>query len=41
MIVDRINEKLFDAVGDAVLELLSDGIGIVEDYEDDVRELIR
>ena len=40
MIVDRINEKLFDAVGDAVLELLSDGIGIVEDYEDEVRLLI-
>ncbi|MBP3438195.1 MAG: TerB N-terminal domain-containing protein [Sutterella sp.] len=40
MIVDGINGKLFEAVGDAVLELLPDGIGIVEDYEDEVRALI-
>ncbi|MGO5172172.1 TerB N-terminal domain-containing protein [Atopobiaceae bacterium LCP21S3_F7] len=40
VLVDSINEKLFDEVGDAVVEETDDGWRAVEDYADDVRELI-
>ena len=40
MIVDRLNEKLFDEVGDAVLELTGSGAAVIEDYLDDVRDLL-
>lgn len=40
VIVDAINEKLFDAVGDAVIEYGDAGPQLIEDYKDDVRELI-
>lgn len=40
MIVDRLNEKLYDEVGDAVLELTGSGAAVIEDYLDDVRDLL-
>lgn len=40
MFVDRINELLFDAVGDAVLEMRPAGPAVIEDYIDDVKRII-
>lgn len=40
MLVDTINEKLFDLIGDTVIEFGADGPRIIEDYEDDVREVL-
>lgn len=40
MFVDRINELLFDAVGDAVLEMTPAGPAVIEDYIDDVKRII-
>lgn len=42
MLVDGINEKLFDLLGDTALEfdLMSGMPVIIEDYEQDVREVI-
>lgn len=37
MLVDTINEALFDLVGDTVIELSAAGPQIIEDYEADVR----
>lgn len=37
MLVDSINEALFDLVGDTVLEFSAAGPQIIEDYEADVR----
>ena len=37
MLVDSINEALFDLVGDTVIEFGSEGPQIIEDYEADVR----
>ena len=37
MLVDSINEALFDLVGDTVIEFGSSGPQIIEDYEADVR----
>lgn len=37
MLVDSINEKLFDLVGDTVLEFGGAGPTLVEDYEQDLR----
>ena len=37
MLVDSINEALFDLVGDTVIEFSSAGPQIIEDYEADVR----
>ena len=37
---DRINEALFDIVGDTVIEFEGDVPRIVEDYADDVREAL-
>lgn len=37
MLVDSINEALFDLVGDTVIEFASAGPQIIEDYEADVR----
>lgn len=40
MAVDRVNEALYDAVGDAALELSTSGEPqIIEDYEEDLRAL--
>lgn len=40
MFVDRINELLFDAVGDAVLEMRPAGPAVIEDYIDDAKRII-
>ncbi len=40
MLVDEINEALFDLVGDTVIEFADDGPRLVEDYRQDVEELI-
>ena len=37
MLVDTINEALFDLVGDTVIEFGAAGPQIIEDYEADVR----
>ena len=39
--VDAINEKLFDLVGDTVVEFSAGGAPeLIEDYADDVREAL-
>lgn len=40
LLVDSINEKLFDEIGDSVLEIENGAVYAVEDYADDVRELL-
>ena len=40
LVVDSINEKLFDVVGDAVIEYEGDDPVLVEDYLEDVREIL-
>ena len=40
VVADSINEKLFDLVGDAVIEFDGDDPQLVEDYLDDLSELI-
>ena len=40
LVVDSINDKLFDLVGDAVIEFDQDTPILIEDYEQDVREML-
>ena len=40
MLVDGINEKLFDLVGDTVIEFGAAGPQVIEEYEDDVRGVL-
>ena len=40
LVIDSINEKLFDIVGDAVIEFDGDTPVLIEDYEQDVREIL-
>ena len=41
LLVDAINEKLFDLVGDTVVEFGAGGAPeLIEDYADDVREAL-
>lgn len=40
VVVDSINEKLFDEIGDAVIEFDGDTPCLVEDYLEDVREVL-
>ena len=40
VIVDTINEKLFDLIGDAVIEFDGDQPSVIEDYLDDIREVL-
>lgn len=40
MAVDRLNEKLFDAFGDAVLEWDGAKAAVIEDYAEDLRDLL-
>ena len=37
MLVDSVNEKLFDLLGDTALEFGADGPVVIEDYQQDVR----
>ena len=39
--VDQLNEKLFDVVGDAVVEFDGENPVLVEDYHEDVQDLLR
>lgn len=41
MLVDSINEALFDVVGDTVIEFGDAGPQVVEDYRDDIEELLK
>lgn len=38
--IDKINETLFDQIGDSVLTMDNDGVQIVEDYRDEVEEFL-
>ena len=40
MLVDSINEALFDVVGDTVIEFGDAGPQVVEDYRNDIEELL-
>ncbi|WP_204230527.1 TerB N-terminal domain-containing protein [Collinsella sp. An307] len=40
LLVDTINEKLFDLLGDTAIEFGVTGPCIIDDYRDDIRELI-
>ena len=40
LVIDSINEKLFDLVGDAVIEYDDDTATLIEDYVEDVREIV-
>ena len=40
MLIDGINEKLFDAIGDTVIEFGIAGPELIEDYRDDLREVL-
>ena len=36
MLVDAINEALFDLIGDTVIEYGPNGLELIEDYREDV-----
>ena len=40
MLVDAVNERLFDELGDTAIEFGPDGPAIIEDYADDVRGIV-
>ena len=40
LVADRINEAFFDLVGDSVIEFDGDEPHVIEDYADDVREVL-
>ena len=40
MLVDGINEKMFDVVGDTIIEFGADGAQVIEDYASEVREVL-
>lgn len=40
MLADAVNEALFDLVGDTVIEFAGEGPRIIEDYLEDVREVL-
>lgn len=39
ILIDNINEKLFDEIGDNVIEFIDDTPAIVEDYQEDLEEM--
>lgn len=41
VMADNINERLFDIIGDTVIEFVDDSPQIIEDYEDDLRNLFK
>lgn len=41
IVADTINEALFDAIGDNILECDGDNLTIIEDYREDVLELVQ
>ncbi|MDI9590867.1 MAG: TerB N-terminal domain-containing protein [Acidobacteriota bacterium] len=40
VVIDGINEKLFDLIGDAVIEFDGDEPHVIDDYLDDIREVL-
>jgi hypothetical protein len=40
VLVDRINEKAFDCIGDAIMELDGEDAFIFEDYRDDLKKAV-
>lgn len=40
MLVDAVNERLFDELGDTVVEFGPDGPALIEDYREDVRGIV-
>jgi hypothetical protein len=40
VVADNINEKLYDLVGDAVIDFDGDEPVLVEDYLDDIKEVL-
>lgn len=40
IIADSINEKLFDAIGDSVVEETDGGLALIEDYAEDLEEAL-
>ena len=40
MLADSINEKMMDLIGDTVIEFAGDTPEIIEDYTEDLREMI-
>ncbi len=41
MMVDTINESLFDSIGDTVIEYSENGPAIIEDYREDVEGILQ
>ncbi len=40
LVIDAINERAYDVIGDAAIEFVDDVPQVVEDYVDDLRELV-
>ena len=40
LMVDAVNEKLYDLLGDIAVEETDEGFALIEDYEDDVRGML-
>ena len=40
MLADGINEKMMDLIGDTVIEFAGDDPEIIEDYTEELREMI-
>ena len=40
MVADAINEAMFDEIGDTVLSCEDDVLSLVDDYRDDIAQLI-
>ena len=39
VVVDNINERLFDEIGDNVIEFINDVPTIIEDYQEDIEDM--
>ena len=40
LLVDAINEELFDLLGDTVLEFGPEGPQLIEDYQEDIERIV-
>ena len=41
MTADRLNEALYDAFGDAVLEVVGGKLSLIEDYAEDLADFLQ
>ena len=41
LVADEINEALFDAIGDTVISCEEEKLSLIEDYREDVEQLLR